>query len=305
MLYIETFSTYPLILFRQIDTAVARFPADLARRVQKAADDKEKARRTGAYILLERMARKWAGDFSVSEQDEIVRPEYAGIFRPRNPLEAVHYDAFGKPYFEDKEDTEFNLSHSAHMVACVLSHNKGGVATPCGIDIELLTDNFERAVNVTEGFFSDAEKLALAPYAANPEAFCSLFTRIWTRKEAFLKYKGVGLSEIRKTDTSRVAAEGCYFIETEETLTYKDMATDKECTETYYITVCAKVGEEVYQEAPEEPENTEESAENAESDTYIDENGVETLIAEDGDTENEDAAPSVGMTTEDIRHMHL
>lgn len=265
MLYFETFSVYPLMHFNQIHTTVALLPPDLSRRILRTADIEEQSRRAGAYILLEKMLRKHADDLVPSVKD-IVRPEYANFFEKRGALESVRYDSYGKPYFEGHENASFNLSHSGYMVACALiTAPEGEIATQVGIDIERVRIDTVRAERVAERYFNDAEKALLAPVAADEEAYCRLFTRIWTRKEAILKYLGVGLTKISVADSTRPEEHGCFFLEAEQIHAYTDFVDGKPKEELYYITVCTKIGEEIYTDASKTAENTSETPKNEEN----------------------------------------
>ena len=255
MLYVETLSVYPLLYLNQIQTSVGLLPTELARRVMKSADLEERARRAGAYVLLDRMVRKHTNEFK-SNVAGIVKSEYSSFFGGRNALDTVRYDSYGKPYFDEKDNATFNLSHSQYMVACALVIEPDGeIAAQCGVDIELVNYDLVRAERVAERYFSDGEKLLLAPVAADPEEYCRLFTRIWTRKEAILKYLGVGLTQISQADSTRPGDHGCFFVESEEVHTYTDFVDGKEKEELYYITACAKIGEKL----PDPPAKTAET----------------------------------------------
>lgn len=254
MLYVETMSVYPLLYLNQIQTSVGLLPTELARRVMKSADLEERARRAGAYMLLDRMVRKHTDDFK-SNVAGIVKSEYSSFFGGRKALDLVRYDSYGKPYFDGKENATFNLSHSQYMVACALvTEADGEIAAQVGVDIELVNYDLVRAERVADRYFTDAEKLLLAPVAGDPEAYCRLFTRIWTRKEAILKYLGVGLTQISIADSTKPEEHGCFFVESEEIHNYTDFVDGKEKQELYYITACGKIGEKM----PEPPAKTAE-----------------------------------------------
>jgi 4'-phosphopantetheinyl transferase len=93
--------------------------------------------------------------------------------------------AHGKPALAGGE-LEFNLSHS-HELAVV------GVTrlAPIGVDVEHLR-HVDGALRIAETHFAPSERAALA---AAPAAERDLvFMRGWTRKEAFIKAIGEGLS---------------------------------------------------------------------------------------------------------------
>ncbi|MCQ2348256.1 MAG: 4'-phosphopantetheinyl transferase superfamily protein [Paludibacteraceae bacterium] len=88
------------------------------------------------------------------------------------------YNEYGKPFIPNA--AEFSLSHCKHAIAVAMGTH------PVGIDCEsirpLKTDLVARTMNEQE-----RERIYTA---ANPERE---FTRLWTQKEAFLKYQGTGI----------------------------------------------------------------------------------------------------------------
>lgn len=92
----------------------------------------------------------------------------------------------GKPRLAHHAAIDFNLSHSERLGLVAVAH---GVRV--GVDVEHARDGraFEA---IAERFFSPAEA---ARFAAVPAAGrCEAFYRAWTRKEAYLKAWGTGLS---------------------------------------------------------------------------------------------------------------
>jgi 4'-phosphopantetheinyl transferase len=92
---------------------------------------------------------------------------------------------YGKPFLDASLNTYFNLSHSDELAILAIA------ADDLGADVEFIRpmDDFEK---VAEGFFSEHEVAALREY---PEAErLRAFYRCWTRKEAFVKAIGEGLS---------------------------------------------------------------------------------------------------------------
>lgn len=89
-------------------------------------------------------------------------------------------DERGKPFLKEKE--QFNMSHSGDIVVVAFSDEK------LGVDVEKHAD-FDSA-SVTS-FFHKAEQHFIENAPNREEAF---FT-VWTRKEAYLKAKGVGIIE--------------------------------------------------------------------------------------------------------------
>jgi 4'-phosphopantetheinyl transferase len=102
------------------------------------------------------------------------------------PAEIVFgYGPQGKP-FVSGSTLSFNVSHSGGRAVYAF-----GSCVEVGVDVELL-EHARYGDDVAERFFSRQEVATLrtlAP-AARPEAFL----RCWTRKEAFIKARGAGLS---------------------------------------------------------------------------------------------------------------
>lgn len=97
------------------------------------------------------------------------------------------YGAAGKPSLAWPEATlRFNLSHSGDRAVLAFS-----VAFELGVDIEKARDDIDHRA-ISERFFSPAECLALRHEPV--ERRCRAFFEIWTRKEAFVKACGGGLT---------------------------------------------------------------------------------------------------------------
>jgi 4'-phosphopantetheinyl transferase len=91
----------------------------------------------------------------------------------------------GKPFLPRYPHLHFNLSHSGHLALLAVGDRE------LGVDVEKLR-HLESLQDIARRHFSQAEF----------EALCSLpedrqlqgFYRLWTRKEAYIKAVGVGLS---------------------------------------------------------------------------------------------------------------
>ena len=98
----------------------------------------------------------------------------------------LKYSSYGRPSFVAPADFDFNLSHSKDVIYYSIS-SSGRV----GIDVEWRREDvdYER---IGRRFFSapEAESLLSLPSSERMEAFF----RCWTRKEAFIKAIGEGLS---------------------------------------------------------------------------------------------------------------
>ena len=104
-----------------------------------------------------------------------------------SPSEVLfHHDSHGKPLLIDAQGLTFSLSHSGDGVAIAVGRD-----VELGIDIELIKPIEERD-QLVERFFSAQEAACYQslPYSLREDAFFKL----WTRKEAFVKALGLGLS---------------------------------------------------------------------------------------------------------------
>jgi 4'-phosphopantetheinyl transferase len=81
---------------------------------------------------------------------------------------------------------DFNVSHSG--TTALLAFSRGRTL---GVDLEQLRDNFDHQA-IARRFFSTREQSQLAELA--PAERCAAFFRCWTRKEAYIKAQGTGLS---------------------------------------------------------------------------------------------------------------
>jgi 4'-phosphopantetheinyl transferase len=99
------------------------------------------------------------------------------------------YTAHGKPFLqpgEGRQALRFNMAHTEGVALYAIAHTR-----EVGIDIEMqrpLSD----ALAIAEQFFSPLERHMLQ--ALPPQEQPAAFLRCWTRKEAYVKGLGVGLS---------------------------------------------------------------------------------------------------------------
>lgn len=89
----------------------------------------------------------------------------------------------GKPYFKNRQNLHFNISHSKDMAAIVIDH------MPVGIDIEKIRHADFR---IAKRFFTENEYKWISD-AHNTEEREKRFFTIWTGKEAYTKMLGTGL----------------------------------------------------------------------------------------------------------------
>lgn len=100
-----------------------------------------------------------------------------------------HYGQYGKPSLSDEYKSsglEFNISHSGGKVLLAFT-----IGRAVGVDVEEIRPNFATG-EIAKRFFSvtEVEKLGSLPKGVQAEAFFNC----WTRKEAYIKAFGEGLS---------------------------------------------------------------------------------------------------------------
>jgi 4'-phosphopantetheinyl transferase len=113
------------------------------------------------------------------------------------------YGERDKPSLAKHPDTgrvEFNVSHSGSRALLAFARGR-----ELGVDIEQIRSNFDHE-GLARRYFSAAEQEALA--ALEPAEKCAGFFRCWTRKEAYIKAHGAGLSlPLSAFDVSLVPGE--------------------------------------------------------------------------------------------------
>lgn len=98
----------------------------------------------------------------------------------------IGYGEHGKPYLVNHPSIHFNLSHSGSLAVCAVAD------VPVGVDVETIHDHGDA---VAQYCFQPAELewLDRAPDRA------LAFTRLWVRKESYIKLTGTGLSREPRT----------------------------------------------------------------------------------------------------------
>lgn len=92
----------------------------------------------------------------------------------------------GKP-FVSHDDVQFNLSHSGNCVLLGVT-----MQNEIGVDVECIRKKYD-FLALAKRFFAAAEFDAIHHYCSEREKIAA-FYRCWTRKEAFIKATGLGLS---------------------------------------------------------------------------------------------------------------
>ena len=98
-------------------------------------------------------------------------------------LPAIETDPQGKPFFSERPELHFNLSHSGEMTACALGVH------PMGVDIQQY-GGLRPAV--ARRCFS-ASELTWYESQTDPAEKEKIFYQLWTLKESFSKLTGQGI----------------------------------------------------------------------------------------------------------------
>jgi 4'-phosphopantetheinyl transferase len=113
-----------------------------------------------------------------------------GCYLGENPAELrFEYTPYGKPFFAvdaGYDSLSFNLSHSGEFALYAITRNRD-----VGIDIEFVRDDIDIEL-IARRFFSQRELNSLEKISKDMQTV--RFFQYWTRKEAFLKAIGKGVS---------------------------------------------------------------------------------------------------------------
>ena len=106
----------------------------------------------------------------------------------RKPAHSLrfHRDRFGKPSLAHRTNVTFNLAHADSVALIAVTTGR-----PVGVDVERVTP-LDDAFGVAEICFAPAERRVL--HAVPAGQVNDTFFNCWTRKEAFIKAVGTGLS---------------------------------------------------------------------------------------------------------------
>lgn len=153
---------------------LAAVPNQRREHIIKYRKHKDRMQGLGAGLLLEYGLR--TRGYTLSEQ----QTDYRKI--------SLEMGRYGKPYVRDMEDICFNLSHAGDYVAAVFSEQA------VGIDIEQIR---EVSPAFIQRFFTADECAYLERVKAQKQADLQsvnlTFTKMWTRKESYIKAVGEGM----------------------------------------------------------------------------------------------------------------
>ena len=108
----------------------------------------------------------------------IINTIFANVLKIKEREVVWKYTEYKKPYISNAMGLKFNLSHTKGAVIIALAKNN------IGVDIEYIDTKFDY-LDIVMGYFSKQEKAKIDTVFA--------FYKHWVVKEAYLKYKGIGL----------------------------------------------------------------------------------------------------------------
>jgi 4'-phosphopantetheinyl transferase len=133
---------------------------------------------------------------------------------------------YGKPFLKDRDDIQFNLSHSGIWVVGVIDHQV------VGIDVERVQ---EIDLDISKNYFSPDEHEDLMSKADKYDYFFTL----WALKESYIKILGKGLSHPLNAFSIKFINPGEIIIKVEgkriEDIFFRQYEIDK----AYKMAVCA------------------------------------------------------------------
>ena len=167
------------------DVHVWRVPLDDETRVESywALLDDEERRRATRFVRDVHRRRFIAAHGAL-------RTILAGYLDARPTALAFVNGEHGKPALRDvtgRPPVEFNLSHSDDLALVAVAR-----AHPVGVDLERWSE--VEHLELAERFFSPGERDALRALAHAPHLVEAGFFAAWTRKEAYLKATGQGIT---------------------------------------------------------------------------------------------------------------
>lgn len=156
-----------------LDAALASISEQRRQQALRFRHEQGRRESVAAYLLLREAL---LGEYGVDDN-----PEF-------------EYDVGGKPRLKGHHDIFFNLSHCREAAICVVD------TVPVGVDIETVRP------------FKDA----LARHVLSPEEYSVVaasfnpaveFIKLWTKKEAVLKYTGEGIRSDLKTTLTNLSED--------------------------------------------------------------------------------------------------
>lgn len=150
-----------IVEFSQVSALCGNVSKERQERIARFRYDKDKIRCLTAELL--------------------VRYALASAFDMNDRSVSFQYTENGKPFLRNS-DVQFNLSHSGNLVVCAVGR------TAVGIDVEKI-----RQTDYHDIYSSFATSEIELMNRTKPDLLADAFYQLWTLKESYVKFCGIGL----------------------------------------------------------------------------------------------------------------
>ena len=162
---------------------------------------------TDISVLSKELPEQWLAAWNAThkigknEKNALLSLSALSLLHSAGMNGTLAYGENGRPYFCDRM-CDFSITHTQNHVFCAII--EGEEPTRIGIDAENLgRPDFSNLEEMAARWFGENEQTV---FRASPTK--ETFLRLWTRKEAYVKYTGEGLKALSKVDTVSLEAEG-------------------------------------------------------------------------------------------------
>lgn len=162
---------------------------------------------TDVSALSKEIPEQWLAVWSAShkigknEKNALLSLSALSLLHRAGVEGTLAYGESGRPCFCDRM-CDFSITHTQNHVFCAII--EGEESMRIGIDAE----------DLDRPDFSNLDEMAARWFGANEQKVFlasptkETFLRLWTRKEAYVKYTGEGLKALSKIDTVSLEADG-------------------------------------------------------------------------------------------------
>ena len=123
---------------------------------------------------------------------------------------SFHYNQYGRPEIVSPSTTlHFNISHSHELALLAFTHHR-----ELGVDVEFMDErvNYDEVAHAT---FSPHEAATVSSLSGDAKR--QAFFNCWTRKEAYIKARGIGISlDLTRFDVSLIPGEPTALVQNRE-----------------------------------------------------------------------------------------
>ncbi|SFU45573.1 4'-phosphopantetheinyl transferase [Clostridium sp. DSM 8431] len=169
--------------------------------------------------------------------DIMVRSYVCEKYNYKNKDIIYGYNEFKKPYLINKDNINFNVSHSGKYVVAAFDNEA------IGVDVEKINKDTEYKV-LAKNFYTKNEYLRIENL--NEEKSIIEFFKLWTFKESYIKFEGKGLSiplnsfEIEKNNENNTY----YLKDNEKNIYFNNFNIDEE----YELSCCSRKKDAILKE---------------------------------------------------------